>query len=66
MKQYRVTLEKEGCNERNSIVTKANRTYQKVMNVLILLNRDEGRQDSPMKREDVAPVLRISVHITLL
>lgn len=62
MRKYRVTLEKGEREELRTMVTKGNHKSQKVMNALILLNCDEGQyQDRPMKNEDVAAVLRISM-----
>jgi transposase len=62
MKKYKVTLDREEREELESIVQKGSHRAQKVLNALVLLNCDEGRfQDHPMRNEDVAAVLRISM-----
>jgi hypothetical protein len=62
MKKYKVSLEKEEREGLEAIVQKGNHRSQKVVNALVLLNCDQGEfQDRPMKNEDVAAVLRISM-----
>jgi hypothetical protein len=62
MTKYKVALEKEEREELEGIVQKGNHRSQKVLNALILLNCDQGAlQTRPMKNEDVAAVLRISM-----
>jgi hypothetical protein len=62
MRKYRVTLEKEERAELEAIVQKGNHRSQKVVNALVLLNCDRGEfQDRPIRNEDVAAVLRVSM-----
>jgi len=62
MKKYRVTLQKEERTRLEAIVQKGNHRSQKVLNALVLLNCDEGEfQDRPIKNEEMALVLRISM-----
>jgi len=62
MRKYRVTLAREEREELESTVQKGNHRSQKVINALILLNCDQGHfQSIPMKNEDVAAILRISM-----
>lgn len=62
MRRYTVTLEREEREELKSIVQKGRHASQKVLNALILLNCDQGQfQNHPMKNEDTAKVLRISM-----
>lgn len=62
MRKYKVTLEKKEREELDSIVLKGSHKSQKVLNALVLLNCDQGAfQTRPMKNEDVAAVLRISM-----
>jgi len=62
MKKYRVTLKKDERNVLEAMVQKGSHKSRKVLNALVLLNCDEGRfQDHPVKNEDVASVLRISM-----
>lgn len=62
MRKYKVTLAKEEREELGSIIQKGNHRSQKVINALVLLNCDQGQfQRAPMKNEDVAAVLRISM-----
>jgi transposase len=62
MRKYKVTLTREERNKLEAIVHKGNHRSQKVINALVLLNCDQGQfQGIPMKNEDVASVLRISM-----
>jgi hypothetical protein len=62
MKKYRVTLQKEERNRLEAVAQKGSHKSQKVLNALVLLNCDEGEfQDKPLKNEEVASVLRISM-----
>jgi hypothetical protein len=62
MKKYKVTLQKEERNKLEGIAQKGSHKSQKVLNALVLLNCDEGQfQDHPIKNEDMALVLRISM-----
>jgi len=62
MKKYRVTLERDERAELEAITRKGSHKSQKVINALILLNCDEGEfQDRPMRNEDVAAVLKVSM-----
>jgi len=62
MRKYKVALAKEERNVLEDIVQKGNHRSQKVVNALVLLNCDQGGfQTRPMKNEDVAAVLRISM-----
>lgn len=62
MKKYTVSLEKEEREELEAVVQKGSHRSQKVVNALVLLNCDRGSfQPRPMKNEDVAAVLRISM-----
>jgi hypothetical protein len=62
MRKYKVTLTKEEREELESLVQKGSHRSQKVINALVLLNCDQGQfQSIPMKNEDVAAVLRISM-----
>lgn len=62
MRKYKVTLAKKEREELEAIVQKGNHRSQKVVNALVLLNCDQGAfQSRPMKNEDVALVLRISM-----
>jgi hypothetical protein len=62
MKKYRVTLQKEERNRLEAIAQKGSHKSQKVLNALVLLNCDEGQfQDRPIRNEEVASVLRISM-----
>jgi hypothetical protein len=62
MRKYTVTLEKEEREELETIVQKGSHRSQKVVNALVLLNCDQGDfQNGPIKNEDVAAVLRISM-----
>ncbi len=62
MKKYKVTLQKDERNRLEAITQKGSHRSQKVLNALVLLNCDEGQfQDHPMKNEDIASVLRISM-----
>ncbi len=62
MRKYRVTLAREEREELESVVQKGNHRSQKVINALVLLNCDQGHfQSIPLKNEDVAAVLRISM-----
>lgn len=62
MRKYKVALEKEEREELETVVQKGNHRSQKVVNALVLLNCDQGEfQKRPMKNEDVAAVLRISM-----
>ena len=62
MKKYKVTLQKEERNRLEAITQKGSHKSQKVLNALVLLNCDEGEfQDKPLKNEEVASVLRISM-----
>jgi transposase len=57
-----VTLTREERDKLEAIVHKGNHRSQKVINALVLLNCDQGQfQGIPMKNEDVASVLRISM-----
>jgi hypothetical protein len=62
MRKYKVTLTKEERQELESIIQKGKHRSQKVVNALVLLNCDQGQcQNAPMKNEDIAAVLRISM-----
>jgi hypothetical protein len=62
MKKYKVTLQKEERTRLEAIAQKGSHKSQKVLNALVLLNCDEGEfQDYPIKNEEVASVLRISM-----
>ena len=62
MRKYKVTLAREEREELETIVQKGNHRAQKVINALVLLNCDQGQfQGIPVKNEDVAAVLRISM-----
>jgi hypothetical protein len=62
MRKYKVTLTREERDKLEAIVHKGNHRSQKVINALVLLNCDQGQfQGIPMKNEDVASVLRISM-----
>lgn len=62
MRKYKVTLAGEERKELETIVQKGNHRAQRVINALVLLNCDQGQfQSIPMKNEDVAAVLRISM-----
>jgi hypothetical protein len=62
MRKYKVTLTREEREELESIGQKGNHRSQKVINALVLLNCDQGHfQSLPMKNEDIAAVLRISM-----
>ena len=62
MRKYKVALEKEEREKLETVVQKGNHRSQKVVNALVLLNCDQGEfQKRPMKNEDVAAVLRISM-----
>ena len=62
MIKYKVTLEKDERDDLVEITRKGSHNSQKVINALILLNRDEGAfQDHPMKNEDISAVLQISM-----
>ena len=62
MRRYKVTLAREEREELETIVQKGNHRAQKVINALVLLNCDQGQfQGIPVKNEDVAAVLRISM-----
>jgi hypothetical protein len=62
MKKYKVTLQKEERNRLEAVAQKGSHKSQKVLNALVLLNCDEGEfQDKPLKNEEVASVLRISM-----
>ena len=62
MKKYKVTLQKEEKSRLEAIAQKGSHKSQKVLNALVLLNCDEGQfQDHPIKNEDMASVLRISM-----
>ena len=62
MKKYRVTLQEEERDRLETIAQKGSHKSQKVLNALVLLNCDEGKfQDHPVKNEDTASVLRISM-----
>jgi hypothetical protein len=62
MKKYKVMLQKEERDRLESIAQKGSHKSQKVLNALVLLNCDEGQfRDRPVKNEDVALVLRISM-----
>ena len=62
MKKYRVTLDAEERASLVEITSKGKHRSQRVLNALILLNCDEGEfQDAPIKNEDVAAVLKISM-----
>jgi len=62
MRKYKVTLAKKEREGLEAIVQKGNHRSQKVVNALVLLNCDQGAfQSRPMKNEDVALVLRISM-----
>lgn len=62
MRKYKVTLRKEERTRLEAIAQKGSHKSQKVLNALVLLNCDEGEfQDYPIKNEEVASVLRISM-----
>jgi hypothetical protein len=62
MKKYKVTLQKEERVRLEAIAQKGSHKSQKVLNALVLLNCDEGQsQDHPIKNEEIASVLRISM-----
>jgi len=62
MIKYKVTLSKEEREELEAIVRKGSHKSQKVINALLLLNCDRGKfQPCPMKNEDIAAILRISM-----
>ena len=62
MRRYKVTLAREEREELEAIVQRGNHRAQKVINALVLLNCDQGQfQVIPVKNEDVAAVLRISM-----
>ncbi len=62
MKKYKVTLQKEERSRLEAVARKGSHKSQKVLNALVLLNCDEGQfQDHPIKNEDMASVLRISM-----
>jgi hypothetical protein len=62
MKKYKVTLQKEERSRLEAIAQKGSHKSQKVLNALVLLNCDEGEfQDHPIKNEETASVLRISM-----
>jgi hypothetical protein len=62
MRKYKVTLKREEREELEGVVRKGSHKSQKVVNALLLLNCDQGQfQPRPMKNEDVAAVLRISM-----
>lgn len=62
MRKYKVTLTGEERKELEAIVKRGNHRTRKVINALVILNCDQGQfQGNPMKNEDVATVLRISM-----
>ena len=62
MRKYKVTLAREEREELEKIAQRGNHRAQKVINALVLLNCDQGQfQSIPLKNEDVAAVLRISM-----
>jgi hypothetical protein len=62
MRKYKVALEKQEREQVETVVQKGSHRSQKVVNALVLLNCDQGGcQNRPMKNEDVAAVLRISM-----
>ena len=62
MAKYKVTLEQGERTQLEEIAQKGKHRSQKVLNALILLNCDQGPcQDRPMRNEDVAAVLKISM-----
>jgi hypothetical protein len=62
MKKYKVTLRKEERSGLEAVAQKGSHKSQKVLNALVLLNCDEGEfQDKPLKNEEIASVLRISM-----
>jgi len=62
MKKYKVTLQRGERITLEAIAQRGSHRSQKVLNALVLLNCDEGEfQDRPIKNEEVASVLRISM-----
>jgi hypothetical protein len=62
MRKYKVTLARKERKELETIVQRGNHRAQKVINALVLLNCDQGQfQGIPIKNEDIAAVLRISM-----
>ncbi|MFA4907579.1 MAG: IS630 family transposase [archaeon] len=62
MKKYKVTLTEEERLELTTIVQKGKHRSQKVLNVLILINCDEGEfQKNRSKNESIADILQISM-----
>lgn len=62
MRRYKVTLQEEERNILEAVAQKGSHKSQKVLNALVLLNCDQGPfQDNPVKNEEVASVLRISM-----
>ena len=62
MTKYTVTLTADERTELEQIVRKGTHRSQKVLNALILLNCDRGPcQDQPIRNEDVAVVLKVSM-----
>ena len=62
MKKYKVTLSLAEREDLKTITTKGNHKSQKVINVLILLNCDEGEfQNSRSKNAEIADILHISM-----
>ena len=62
MAKYKVTLTRNERAQLEKIAQKGKHRSQKVLNALVLLNCDSGAcQDRPMRNEDVAAVLKISM-----
>lgn len=62
MRKYKVTLTEEERKGLEIIIKKGKHRTQKVINALVLLNCDHGQfQSIPLKNEDIAAVLRISM-----
>lgn len=62
MKKYKVTLQKEERIRLEAIAQKGSHKSQKVLNALVLLDCDEGEfQEHPIRNEEIASVLRISM-----
>ena len=62
MRKYKVTLKREEREGLEIVTRKGSHKSQRVVNALLLLNCDQGQfQHRPMKNEDIAVVLRISM-----
>jgi transposase len=62
MRKFKVTLDQQERDSLVAITQKGKHPSRKVLNALILLNCDQGKfQNDPLKNEDVAAVLKISM-----